>query len=738
MEVANIGNAEGSYEAILKVGDSEVDSEEVTVAPGAKERVSFAYVLDTPGSIDVDVGGRGFTVKVLKPAQLRVKSLSVTPPLVFPNQKATISANVTNVGEVEGDLLVRLKVDGVEADYRRVTLKPGASESVSFEVIRDAPGSYEIRMGTLSATLTVPELATYNDESFNYFISYPADWTVSVGEIAPDYVFISSPTKELVITVETSLLPPDITVDDYYELYVEATERNLPGFVVLSRTPIEADGETLGYRFEAEYPIEGGTARSLGEVTKRGRAGWFRRVDTSRVLFEINKPLLRAILDSFVPPVVATGSYVDTEEGFALRFPRGWDGFETDARPRLLDIFSPLGGPVVNSGMNIFDLSEEVSAQDIALARAAFYADVWSAYEIISRGTIALGRETQGYEIVATFTTGDGSSSKVKDVVVVRGTQAFAIYAWASESAFRSLSDEIDALITSFTFVEPMEFGVSRKNSLFLAGGEILTLDPALYRGGAGGNVGAIFSGLVMLDKNLEVIPDLAEGWEVSEDGTVYTFRLREGLHFHDGKPVTAYDVKYSWERAADPATESPTARTYLGDIVGVKEKLDGELEEISGVDVVDASTLRVTIDGPKPYFLQKLAYPTAYVVDRVNVQSGKTWTERANGTGPFKLKKWVEDEILILERNNAYYRGIPKLTHVVYRLFAGRSMTMYQQGEIDVTGVGVSNLDRVLDPADPLHQELVVNPNLCTGYLAFNVTMPPCILILVWDNHFT
>ena len=201
-------------------------------------------------------------------------------------------------------------------------------------------------------------------------------------------------------------------------------------------------------------------------------------------------------------------------------------------------------------------------------------------------------------------------------------------------------------------------------------------------------------------------------------------------VQFHDGKPVTARDVKYSWERAAKPETDSPKALTFLGDIVGVREKLEGKVEEVSGIEVVDDLTLRITIDGPKPYFLQKLTYPTAYVVDRVNVQSGKTWTKRPNGTGPFKLKQWVEDELLILERNDLYYRGVPKLAHVVYRLFAGRGLTLYEEGEIDITGVGLANIDRVLDPADSLNRELLVTSglkfDLFTGCLAFNPNIPP------------
>ena len=224
----------------------------------------------------------------------------------------------------------------------------------------------------------------------------------------------------------------------------------------------------------------------------------------------------------------------------------------------------------------------------------------------------------------------------------------------------------------------------------------------------------------------MKAVPDIAAGWEVSADGTVYTFHLREGVKFHDGKPVTAQDFKYSWERASDPETDSRKARLILGDIVGAIEMLDGEATELRGVRVIDAQTLEVTIDGPKPYFLDKLAYVTAHVVDRANIARGMNWTDKPNGTGPFKLKEWKKDELLILERNDDYYLEPAKLENIVFQIFAGRSMMMYEQGEIDVTGVGLYNLERVLDPAEPLNQELLTMPSINTYYLGFNVTMPP------------
>jgi oligopeptide transport system substrate-binding protein len=254
-----------------------------------------------------------------------------------------------------------------------------------------------------------------------------------------------------------------------------------------------------------------------------------------------------------------------------------------------------------------------------------------------------------------------------------------------------------------------------------------LTLDPAISQEMTSHiYVLQIFSGLVSFDAEMNLVPDIAESWEISEDGRIYTFHLRRGVKFHDGREVKAQDFKYSWERAADPGTESLTAATYLGDIVGVKQKLAGETEEINGVEVIDDYTLKVTIDAPKAYFLAKLSYPVAFVVDQDNVSAGKEWWRSPNGTGPFKLKEWREDEFIVLERNELYYREKARVSHILFKLWSGVPMSMYEKGEIDITYVSIHDLERVTDPTSPLSPELMIAPELSVSYIGFNTAAPP------------
>ena len=255
------------------------------------------------------------------------------------------------------------------------------------------------------------------------------------------------------------------------------------------------------------------------------------------------------------------------------------------------------------------------------------------------------------------------------------------------------------------------------------------TLDPHLTTDATSAQIIIeVFGGLVTIDRDLNIVPDLAEDWDVSDDGTVYTFYIRTDAVFHNGKPVTAEDVRWSLERATNPLTESPVVDQYLGDIVGVKEKLNGDAETISGVRVIDDKTLEITIDGPKSYFLAKLTYPTGFVLDRENIEADpKRWFRRPNGTGPFMLTRYDVGETMILSRNPNYHLGPPFLDEVEMILSGGTSMLMYENDEIHVAGIGLADLDRILDPSNSLNSELQrAPPTFSIQYIGLNVNEPP------------
>jgi oligopeptide transport system substrate-binding protein len=417
-----------------------------------------------------------------------------------------------------------------------------------------------------------------------------------------------------------------------------------------------------------------------------------------------------------VTPMPEIGYCGNPAIGFSFFYPSEWEAEETS---RGLRIWNNDLGVRMWGESSLMDEGETVD--DYIAEMYDLVGDVDAVQVIADTMTLLWdGAEARVIE----FAEPDGPI-KARATLRTRGRRVFLILIVAPKATFDDYPRTMEAIAASLRVEEPRPYGISRQNALFRWGSQPHTIDPALTHGGAGGWIGAIFSGLVTLDENLQVVPDLAESWEIGEDGTVYTFYLRRNATFHDGKPVTAHDVKFSWERAADPDTESDTVGTYLGDIVGLKAKSRGEADEISGVEVVDDYTLRVTIDAPKVYFLAKLTYPTSFVVDEENVQD-ENWEHHPNGTGPFRLLTWEDDRLFILERNEDFYLEPAKLEHIVYMLYAGVPMWMYENDEIDLTGVGTSNIERVTDPANPLNADLYIVPALCTSRLIFDVTMPP------------
>jgi ABC-type transport system substrate-binding protein len=275
--------------------------------------------------------------------------------------------------------------------------------------------------------------------------------------------------------------------------------------------------------------------------------------------------------------------------------------------------------------------------------------------------------------------------------------------------------------------------GPRQQGELRLFGADPVTLDPACASDASSATyIVEIFSGLVSFDNELQLIGDIAEDWDISTDGLKYTFHLRTNVLFHDGsRRVTADDFKYSMERAINPDTQSDTADVYLDDIAGIDEYIVGDATEVSGIKVVDANTLELTIKAPDAVFLQKLTYPTAFVVDKNQVKDfgcfDSGWTLNANGTGPFELATWDLGERIVLEPTPDFYlTPAPSLSKVTYLIAGGSSYTMYQNDELDVTGIGSINIDSVLDPSNPLNAEYHTTENLDIFYIGFNVTKPP------------
>jgi len=241
--------------------------------------------------------------------------------------------------------------------------------------------------------------------------------------------------------------------------------------------------------------------------------------------------------------------------------------------------------------------------------------------------------------------------------------------------------------------------------------------------------INLIFGGLVKLDAQLNVVPDGAEKWEVSEDGKTYTFTIREGLKFADGTPVTAGDFAASINRALQPETASYGAAFQLGHVVGAADVAAGTTKEASGVEVIDDRTLKITTDDNVPYFLAQLTYPVTFVVPFQAIEKdGAAWTEKAFGTGPFQVKEWQHNQKLILEPNPNYWAGTPGVAEVELPFFADSETAyqLYRTDGLDIMGSQQNPIPSARVPEVKDSPEFKTVASFAVRYVGFNNKLAP------------
>jgi ABC-type transport system substrate-binding protein len=258
---------------------------------------------------------------------------------------------------------------------------------------------------------------------------------------------------------------------------------------------------------------------------------------------------------------------------------------------------------------------------------------------------------------------------------------------------------------------------------------DVATLDPAIgYDWQNWSMIKSLFDGLMdYVPGSTELRPGLAESYEISEDGLTYTFKLRAGVKFHNGREMTAEDVKYSLDRVTNPETQSPGAG-FFGAIAGFEA---AGPEGLSGVEVVDASTVKITLSRPDATFLHVMALNFASVVPKEAVdEAGADFGKKPVGTGAFKLGEWTLGQRLVFEKNADYWReGVPFLDSVVFEVGQEPVVALLrlQNGEVDVPGDGIPPAKFTEVMGDPAQAARVVQGGqLHTGYITLNVTTAP------------
>ena len=256
--------------------------------------------------------------------------------------------------------------------------------------------------------------------------------------------------------------------------------------------------------------------------------------------------------------------------------------------------------------------------------------------------------------------------------------------------------------------------------------GDPQNLDPVIRSHGTGTSMVTwnIFEPLIRYDAiKGEYVAANAESWEISKDGTVYTFKLKKGVKFHNGREVTAEDFKYSLDRLANPKTASPNAGN-LQKVVGYKEFTSGAASELSGVKVIDSSTLEITIESPNNTFLSILSLPYTSAVPKEAVEElGDQFGSSPVGAGPFKFKSWIRDSELVLEKYEDYHGGAPYLDTVVYKILTDQAArdTAFSSEQIDMMILGDAQYAQYMN--NPKFQDYMIEvPELFIRNIRFNL----------------
>ena len=218
-----------------------------------------------------------------------------------------------------------------------------------------------------------------------------------------------------------------------------------------------------------------------------------------------------------------------------------------------------------------------------------------------------------------------------------------------------------------------------------------------------------VFEGLTRIGSKGEVLPDLAESWTISDDGKVYTFKLRSGVKFHDGADFSADDVKFSLDRARAP--DSTNAQKGL-------------FEAIDTVEVVDPTTVKVTLKHPQGSFLYNMGWGDAVIV---SPESADTNKEKPIGTGPFKFDSWARGSAIKLVKADHYWGEPAHLDKVEFRIIpdASAAVPAMLSGDVQAfpnmpVGDSMSQLE-----ADP-RLKVVVGSTEGETILAMNNKKPP------------
>lgn len=221
-----------------------------------------------------------------------------------------------------------------------------------------------------------------------------------------------------------------------------------------------------------------------------------------------------------------------------------------------------------------------------------------------------------------------------------------------------------------------------------------------------------VYNGLVATNSSLEPIPSLAESWDISEDGLTYTFHIRQGVKFHNGRELVAEDVRYSYERIRDPETASPAQPDF---------------ENVDTIEATDDATVTITLKSPDSSFLAKLMGSSEAIVPKEVVEAEGDLMNTMVGTGPFKFVEYVPNSMLVVEANPDYWEeGLPYLDGIEFQIVPENTArtTALTSGTVDFIEYAPAQDMQTFESDDTI--QVAGDQNTNVRFLVFNMEKEP------------
>lgn len=237
-----------------------------------------------------------------------------------------------------------------------------------------------------------------------------------------------------------------------------------------------------------------------------------------------------------------------------------------------------------------------------------------------------------------------------------------------------------------------------------------------------------IFDGLVRYNEKMELVPDLAESWTISEDGCEYIFNLRKDVTFHNGQRFTSADVVFTFDRILNPKTSSP--RTWVVEkILGAEDRMNGKTEYTAGLNAIDPYTVSIRLTEPFAPFMSLLTMPACYILPSESKENfgNPGFFDKPVGTGPFYVADRVRDSYILLKANENYFLGKPKVGNLLVRIITEnlKAELEFESNSLDMVQLYSSNYDRFKEK--PEYCDKITDiPAMNVHYIGFNNQAAP------------